>query len=63
MIRRPAATVAAPIEPERKDAGARTALKLQVAFELTSGGSHGRRLVGGARRACLELFRVGGGPR
>ena len=27
-----------PKEPERKDAGARTALKLQVSFELTSDG-------------------------
>jgi len=34
----PAAAPAAPVEPERKDAGARTALKLQVTFELTSAG-------------------------
>jgi len=47
----PAAAPAAPVEPERKDAGARAALKLQVAFEL------GFRLVVGPRRPCLELFR------
>ena len=34
----PAAAPVAPVEPERKDAGARGALKLQVAFELSSGG-------------------------
>ncbi len=34
----PAAAPAAPVEPERKDAGARAALKLQVAFELSPGG-------------------------
>ena len=58
----PSAETSAPKEPERKDSGARTALKLQVTFDLTSDGLKTAAAWGGRGGHSWNCFGPGAIP-